>query len=68
MKFQYCRMWPDGRIPYTFHSSIEGVPERKDRVETALREMGEVSCVEFVDISGYVTDYRTPPPDYPDFL
>ena len=61
-------MWPGGRIPYTIHSSIEGVPERKDRVETALRELEEVSCVKFVDISGDVTDYRNPPPGYPDFL
>ena len=61
-------MWPGGRIPYTLHSSIEGVPERKDRVETALRELGEVSCVEFEDISGRVTDYRTPPQGNPDFL
>ena len=61
-------MWPGGKIPYTIHSSIEGVPERKDRVETAIRELEEVSCVDFEDISGHVKDYRTPPPDYPDFL
>ena len=61
-------MWTGGRIPYTLHSSIEDVPERKDRVETAIREMEEVSCVEFEDISGLVTDYRTPPAGYPDFL
>ena len=61
-------MWPGGKIPYTLHSSIEGVPARKDRVKTALQELADVSCVEFVDISGHVTDYRTPPPDYPDFL
>ena len=61
-------MWTGGRIPYTLHSSIEGVPERKDRVETAIRELEEVSCVEFEDISGLVTDYRNPPPGYPDFL
>ena len=61
-------MWPGGRIPYTLHSSIEDVPERKDPVETAIRELKEVSCVEVEDISGLVTDYRTPPPGYPDFL
>ena len=61
-------MWTGGRIPYTLHSSIGGLPTRKDLVETALRELEEVSCVEFVDISGLVTDYRTPPADFPDFL
>ena len=58
-------MWTGGQIPYTLHSSIL---LWKDRVEPALREMEEVSCVEFVDISGLVTDYRTPPAGYPDFL
>ena len=61
-------MWTGGRIPYILHSSIEGVPQRKEWVESAIEEMGVVSCLEFVDISGHVTDYRTPPPDYPDFL
>ena len=61
-------MWADGRIPYTLHSSIEEIPFRKDRVETALQELEDVSCVKFVDISGLLIDYRTPPPGYPDFL
>ena len=61
-------MWPGGRIPYTIHSSIEGIPSRKGLVETAIQELEEVSCVDFEDISGDVTDYRTPPPGYPDFL
>ena len=61
-------MWSGGKIPFTVHSSIEDIPERKDRVETALWELRDVSCVEFKDIRGLITDYRTPPPGYPDFL
>ena len=61
-------MWTGGQIPYILHSSIEGVQTRKERVKTAIRELEDVSCVEFVDISGLVTDYRTPPADFPDFL
>ena len=61
-------MWTGGRIPYTLHSSIRDIPSRKDLVETAIREIEDVSCVKFVNISGDVTDYRTPPAGYPDFL
>ena len=61
-------MWTGGRIPYTWHSSFPDISSRKELVKTALKELEEVSCVEFVDISGDVTDYRTPPQDYPDFL
>ena len=61
-------MWTGGRIPYTLHSSIRDIPSRKDVVDTAIREIADVSCVEFVEISGHVTDYRTPLADYPDFL
>ena len=61
-------MWTGGRIPYILHSSIEGVPQRKEWVEAAIKELAEVSCLEFVDIRGNITDYRTPPPCCPDFL
>ena len=68
IKVRYCRMWTGGRIPYTLHSSIRDIPSRKDLVETALREIEDVSCVKFVNISGLVKDYRTPPVGYPHFL
>ena len=61
-------MWPGGRIPYTIHSSIGLVPLRKGRVEAAIKELEDVSCVKFEDISGQLTNYATPPADYPDFL
>ena len=76
-------MWPGGRIPYTYHWSIEG-RGRKHLVEKAIRNIEEVSCLEFEDISPIMEKYmekfereknlrdyferRIPPPDYPDFL
>ena len=76
-------MWPGGKIPYTYHWSIEGVG-RKHLVEKAIQKIKEVSCVEFQDISSFMENYmmnytgdrdlhdyferRFPPPQYPDFL
>ena len=76
-------MWPGGKIPYTYHWSIEGV-DRKHLVEKAIEKIKEASCVEFEDISPFMKNYmkmyekernlynyferRIPPPEYPDFL
>ena len=76
-------MWPGGKIPYTYHWSIEGVG-RTHLVEMAIRRIEEVSCLEFQDISPFMKYYmknfirernlrdyferRNPPPEYPDFL
>ena len=76
-------MWPGGKIPYTYHWSIEGV-NRSHLVEKAIQRIEEASCLQFLDISSfmarYMTNYtrdrnlrdyfekRNPPADYPDFL
>ena len=76
-------MWPGRKIPYTYHWSIEG-KGRKHLVEKAIKNIEEVSCLEFQDISTFMKKYmenftrdenlhdyfyrRNPPPQYPDFL
>ena len=76
-------MWPGGKIPYTYHWSIEGVG-RKHLVEKAIQNIREVSCLEFEDISPIMEkhmekfereknlrDYferELPSQQYPDFL
>ena len=76
-------MWPNGKIPYTYHWSIEGVG-RNHLVEKAIQRIEEVSCLEFQDISTFMKNYmknftrernlrdyferRNPPPEHPDFL
>ena len=76
-------MWPGGKIPYTYHWSIEGVG-RNHLVEKAIQRIEEVSCLEFQDITASMKNYmknftrernlrdyferRNPPPDYPAFL
>ena len=76
-------MWPGGKIPYTYHNTIE---ERglKHLVEKAIQNLEEVSCLEFEDISPFMKNHMKnytgdrdkhdyferefPPPEYPDFL
>ena len=76
-------MWPVGKIPYTYHWSIEGVG-RQHLVGKAIQKIEEVSCLEFEDISPFMKNYmknftreknlrdyfdlRNPPPQFPDFL
>ena len=76
-------MWPDGKIPYTYHWSIEG-RGLKHLVEKAIQNLEEVSCLEFQDISSFMEKYmkkfereinlrdyferRILPREYPDFL
>ena len=77
-------MWPGGKIPYTYHWSIEGRRGLKHLVEKAIKNLKEVSCLVFQDISKLMKkhmknhtgvknlrDYferRILPRDYPDFL
>ena len=76
-------MWPNGKIPYTYHNSIAKVPERRASVEEAIRNLEKDSCLQFEDISVTMDDYmkkhtdkyahnyfhrKDPPPDYPDFI
>ena len=77
-------MWPGGKIPYTYHWSIEGVG-RTHLVEKAIQRIEEVSCLKFEDISPfmknhlkdyklfhydrhYFTKFKKEPKDFPDFL
>ena len=76
-------MWSDGKIPYTYHWSIEG-RGLKHLVEKAIQNLEEVSCLEFQDISSFMEKYmekfekeinlrdyferRILPREYPDFL
>ena len=76
-------MWPNRKIPYTYHINIAKVPQRRASVEEAIRKIEEESCLEFEDISNFMNDYmknytdknlpnyfhlRAPPPEYPDYL
>ena len=76
-------MWPNRKIPYTYHINIAEVPQRRASVEEAIRKIEEESCLEFEDISNFMNDYmknytdknlpnyfhlRAPPPEYPDYL
>ena len=76
-------MWPNRKIPYTYHINIAEVPQRRASVEKAIRNIEEASCLEFEDISDFMEDYmknytnknlpnyfhlRPPPPEYPDYL
>ena len=51
-------MWPGGKIPYTYHWSIED-PEvgRRHLVEKAMQNIEEVSCLQFQDISPFMKNY-----------
>ena len=77
-------MWKGGKIPYTYHWSIEGVG-RKHLVEKAIQIIEEDSCLEFEDITAhmknhlkdyqlfhydrnYFTKFKKEPKEYPDFL
>ena len=76
-------MWPGGKIPYTYHWSIEGVG-RSHLVEKAIQRIEEVSCLEFTDISPVMKNYmknftrernlrdyferRNSPPEHPNYL
>ena len=73
-------MWPGGKIPYTYHWSIEGV-NRSHLVEKAIQRIKEVSCLEFEDITAFMKDYnffhydrhyftkfKKEPKEFPDFL
>ena len=76
-------MWPNRKIPYTYHNSIAKVPERRASVEEAIRNLEKDSCLEFEDISDFMEDYmrdhpykdlhnyfhlEDPPPQYPDYV
>ena len=50
-------MWPGGKIPYTYHWSIEEVPKWKDLVDRAIQGIKEVSCLEFQDITAFMENY-----------
>ena len=76
-------MWPGGKIPYTYHNTIVG-RGLKHLVEKAIKNLEEVSCLEFQDISSFMEKYlkkfekeinlrdyferRILPREYPDFL
>ena len=51
------RMWRDGKIPYTYHWSIEEEPTFKARVETAIQKIEEASCLVFEDITDFMKEY-----------
>ena len=77
-------MWPNRKIPYTFHWSIAKVPVRRSSVEEAIRKLEEDSCLEFEDISDFMEEYmmnhtgmknlhnyfhlEDAPPQYPDYI
>ena len=77
-------MWPDGKIPYTYHWSIDRVPSRRALVETAMRGLEQESCLEFQDITDVMKDHmkdhnnnkkmpsyfylEDPPAKYPSYL
>ena len=76
-------MWPNRKIPYTYHISIAEVPERRASVEEAIRNLEKDSCLEFEDISDIMDNYMKhhtdkylhnyfhrmpPPPEYPDYI
>ena len=50
-------MWHDGKISYTFHSTIEEVPTFKAPVETAIQKIEEASCLVFEDITDFMKEY-----------
>ena len=50
-------MWPGGKIPYTYHWSIEEVPKWKDLVDRAIERIKEVSCLDFEDITAFMKIY-----------
>ena len=50
-------MWPNRKIPYTYHIKIAEVPQRWASVEKAIRNIEEDSCLEFEDISEFMDDY-----------
>ena len=77
-------MWPSGKIPYTYHWSIEEV-NRSHLVEKAIQKIEEVSCLEFEDITAfmkthledyqlfhydrnYFIKFKKEPDQFPDFL
>ena len=77
-------MWPNRKIPYTYHISVGEIPQRRANVEKAIRNIEKDSCLEFEDISDFMEKYmknftkeknlrnyfdrRIPPGEYPDFL
>ena len=50
-------MWRDGKIPYTYHWTIEEVPTFKAPVETAIQKIEEASCLVFEDITDFMKEY-----------
>ena len=50
-------MWPGGKIPYTYHNTIVARRGRKHLVEKAIKNLEEVSCLEFQDISPFMEKY-----------
>ena len=77
-------MWPDGKIPYTYHWSIERISSRRALVERAIQGIQQDSCLEFKDISAVMRDHmkgqsqqkqipsffhlEDPPAQYPSYL
>ena len=77
-------MWPNRKIPYTYHINIAEVPERRASVQEAIRNIEKDSCLEFEDISDFMDDYMRnhtdkkylhsyfhlmePPAEYPDYI
>ena len=50
-------MWPGGKIPYTYHWSIEEVPTWKDLVDRAIQRTEEVSCLKFENITAFMNNH-----------
>ena len=77
-------MWPDGKIPYTYHWSIERVPSRRALVERAIQSLEQDSCLEFQDITDVLNNHlkghkdhkkipsyfhlEEPPAQYPSYI
>ena len=77
-------MWPNRKIPYTYHVSVGGIPQRRASVEEAIRNIEEDSCLEFEDITDFMKKYlknhagmksrhdyfhlEDAPPEYPDYI
>lgn len=55
--------WPDGRVVYTFHSSV--TPEEKSTIESALRHWEAETCITFRErepLDYYYLRFRTDSP------
>ena len=58
-------MWPNRKIPYTYHISVGEIPSRRASVEEAIRNIKKDSCLEFEDISDFMEEYMKNHTRYP---